>query len=372
MSEINKFELDNQVRYRQLFEGQAFDEGQQAQVKTQALGARIMADALRGAATAAIAVQSDTIDETLPFVAPSGVPGNDQGYTTLAAVMTFLSEKYEYDAFGTGQPLEGQRGATSLEEAIDHANQLNKVSFQESSRLSHGASSGINVVDGQFFMNGQAIQLEDIYVAIKVNQTYNHQIAIKDMTLEVEQRTKELRQAQDFLQLLSDLMPRNSDHKFNSWTHHDYFQDWDKYGIHEDIPTGQTTNIKIGVRYDEVPYWNLNHHGTPEWINIHWIPEGERKSLHSIFSDFQSRNGLNELPIHKFTDETFGDALFSQLDFKKWVQDVKSHISKLKGDNEITKLNLETHYNQLNESVEQMNKVSNREHTFMSSINRNL
>lgn len=371
MSETTNFSLDNQVRYRSLFEGQSLTPEARSEVQNASQAQTMMAEAIKAAATSALAMQLDQLDPDLKFKAPTGMPTTD-GVTSLRQVADYLTKEFGFSPYSAQSPIGGTAMTPSLKDAFAQVRILEDSSARLSSQLNIGAGSGISVVDGQFYMNGQAINIEEVYVAVKVNQTHNHQVAIKDLTLEVENRTRELRQAQDFLTLLNTLMPRNDDHKFHSWDHHDYFQQWDKYGYHEDTPTGQPTNIKIGVYYPEAPYWNLNSNGTPEWINIHWIPENERRSLHSIFSDFQTEHGMNELPITRFTDEVFGDQAFNQLDFKKWVQGVKSHISKLQGENQISQLNIETHHNQLNESIEQMSKMASREHGYMGSINRNL
>jgi hypothetical protein len=89
--------------------------------------------------------------------------------------------------------------------------------FKEASKLSATDGGGIKSVNGNWYINGQLVTLEDVFLAVRVNQLSNFNDQISTYMTELQNNNNLVKQANWFLERLNAEKPTNTNDTI-TWT----------------------------------------------------------------------------------------------------------------------------------------------------------
>lgn len=186
--------------------------------------------------------------------------------------------------------------------------------FKEASKLSATDGGGIKSVNGNWYINGQLVTLEDVFLAVRVNQLANFNDQISDYMTELQNNNNLVRQANWFLE------------KLNSYK-----------------PTDTNTTIT--------------------WSG----------SFQALVNSFTSLYGYNPLSIflpNSLSNGTLPDA--NQTKFDVYIQEIKTYTSAKDSENQVAQTYLEQLNNKRSEVLDSLTNFTKSQGQIDQSVSRNL
>ena len=121
---------------------------------------------------------------------------------TLSQVTAFLQSALNVSVNGD-QPLSIDDLKT-LKKALDNYGNL------EASKLPGGSGGGIKSVNGNFYVNGQEVTIQDVFMAVRVNQLANFDSQINDYMNQLQKNNDASKAANQWITMLNDITPTNT------------------------------------------------------------------------------------------------------------------------------------------------------------------
>lgn len=121
---------------------------------------------------------------------------------TLAAVTAFLQTSVGA-TITPGQPL-SLDDLKTLKKALDNFGNL------EASKLSTDHGGGIKSINGNFYVNGQQVTIQDVFMAVRVNQLANFEDQINAYMSELQKNNELAKAANEWITTLNTMTPTNT------------------------------------------------------------------------------------------------------------------------------------------------------------------
>lgn len=317
------------VNYTQLT-GTSLTETQKADVKSEVVSASIFKAALNEALNRAHEAGTDASDDTRVWV-PQGLEdqldADGDGFTTLGQLKDYL-EKTGFSAVQPGgfasEPLRSSQQASQLESMLaSHIGQQKSV-------LPATEGGGLLSVDGEWFINGQKIPLEEAYYAVRVNQLSNLERNIALSLTDIQDKNEDIRQANEFLTALRAFKP-------------------------EDSESSRAKSERVAGLKTEI---TTNSQG---------------ESIHTFAKQWEQIHGYD--PFAKFVSTTPGgqDDVSQSIPYNTidaWIASVKSKVSSFNSDNSILQIKMEKLNNQRSEVLEGLTSFTKSGNQISSSVGR--
>lgn len=92
----------------------------------------------------------------------------------------------------------------TLKKALDNYGNL------EASKLPGNAGGGIKSINGNFYVNGQEVTIQDVFMAVRVNQLANFETQINGYMSELQKNNDASKAANQWISMLNDIAPTNT------------------------------------------------------------------------------------------------------------------------------------------------------------------
>ena len=213
-------------------------------------------------------------------------------------------------AAGAGAQTDAAKTPSDPSPAVKHA----VVEYSSTGeRVSVGTISAKN---GAFFVDGRRISLDELFYQLQVQHLTNIDNALSDRLKELQGRNDQTKQYNELLEQLRVISPKDSE------------------------STVQDTDV----------------------------PAGANKSFAKWKQDFEDRYGYD---ITKKLSFNFPSGGVNQTQTTQWIETVKSKISTLNSDNQISQLQIERLNNQRNEILQGLSTFNKSKTETATTIVRN-
>lgn len=319
------------VNYTQLT-GTSLTTDQKAQLKNEVVSGSILKDALSEAIDRSKSSGTEVSDQTrvwVPRELEGALDADGDGFVTLGHLKDYLGNNGFQAVQATGfaaSPLSGNAEAERL--MSDLANHIG----QQKSVLPATEGGGLLAVDGQWFINGQNIPLEEAYYAVRINQLHNLESTIALSLTDIQDKNEDIRQANEFLTALRAFKPEDSETSRA------------KSERVSGLKTDLTTNASGESIYGFANQWKTIHGYDPFEKFVSTTPKGLEDVSQSI--------------------------AYNTID--AWIESVKSRVSSFNSDNSILQIKMEKLNNQRSEVLEGLTSFTKSGSQVSSSIGRAL
>jgi hypothetical protein len=127
---------------------------------------------------------------------------SDQTTPTLDQVTSFLQQSLNV-TLTSSQDLSIQ-DLKSLKQALDNYGNL------EASKLPGNDGGGIKSVNGNFYVNGQEVTIQDVFMAVRVNQLSNYDTQINDYMNELQANNDLAKAANQWISMVNAVQPTDT------------------------------------------------------------------------------------------------------------------------------------------------------------------
>jgi hypothetical protein len=133
---------------------------------------------------------------------------NDSTNPTLTDVLSFLQSSVNV-SITPNQALSIEDFKT-LKKALDNYGNL------EASKLPGSQGGGIKSVNGNFYVNGQEVTIQDVFMAVRVNQLANFEDQINAYMNELQRNNNASKAANQWISMLNEISPSDTSSQINT------------------------------------------------------------------------------------------------------------------------------------------------------------
>lgn len=211
-----------------------------------------------------------------------------------------------------------------------------------------GAAGGVTHANGQWYANGQALSLLDLFTAARVNQVANHEDALDDYMIQIQANGRRLAAAREWKAALSKESTYST---YNSGAR--YY-------------SGETT-IYNGSEYKADPFHETGSGssyydaGRVKWYlrgavptnTTYWDATGKVAIGSDIKTSFMAKWGFDPVAEFHKTSVTFDSAIASDT-LQIYSNDIKAYVDNKDADNQALQQKIQQKSNRRDEVLEAM------------------
>lgn len=227
-----------------------------------------------------------------------------------------------------------------------------------------GSAGGVTHANGQWYANGQALSLLDLFTAARVNQVANHDDALDDYVLELQANNRRITAAREWMTMI-----RNR--SYTDWKEDTRYY----YG---------TTVSYLGKVYEARPYHTTSttDPSNYDWAKAKWYLIGgtptdtkywgalEKNQISStIKTTFMAKWGFDPAEFNK-TAVSFGQVDAETIGI--YLNDIRAYIDDKDADNQRVQQKLQQKSNRRDEVLEAMVKFASKQSRIGANMAGNL
>ena len=229
-----------------------------------------------------------------------------------------------------------------------------------------GAAGGITHANGQWYANGQALSLLDLFTAARVNQVANHEDALDDYMIQIQANGRRLAAAREWKAALSQESTYST---YNSGAR--YYSG--ETAIYNGREYAATPFHEIGSGssyYDEKRVkWYIQ--GAVPTNDTYWDDTGKVAISSAIKTSFMAKWGFDPVAEFHKTPVTFDSGIASDT-LQIYSNDIKAYVDNKDADNQALQQKIQQKSNRRDEVLEAMVSFAGKQAKTGSNMAGNL